>query len=182
MDRFVQYVLPYLPGCPKQLIEAHVLLAANELCRKSLVWQEEVTETIAAATSEVYLIPYSGGADVVSVKILVNDRPVENYRYAAQAATFESDLAAGDEVEATLYLAPERDATSLPDILYNDWLEGIAAGARASIMRMPGKDWSNPQYAMMEQQAFAHHIGQATLRGREKNIQATNTVRMRSWV
>ncbi len=182
MDRFIQYVLPYVPGCPKALIKTHVLLAANEFCRKSFVWQETITETIASATDEVYAAPYISGADVVDVNVKVNDRAVNNYEFSAVSVVFESDLAAGDEVEITLYLAPARYATSLPDLLYNDWLEGVAAGARAAIMRMPGKDWHNPQLYMIEQKTFAHQIGQARIKGERKNLQTHNRIQPRPWV
>ena len=182
MDRFIQYILPFVPGCPKPLIKTHALLAANEFCRKSFVWQEEITETISSATDEVYAAPYSGGADVVDINVTVNDRAVSNYTFSAGMITFESDLAADDEVEITLFLAPARDAEDLPDILYDDWLEGIAAGARATLMRMPGKDWYNPQAAMMEHQLFAHYIGQATIKGNLKNLQTVKMIKPRSWV
>lgn len=181
MDRFVQYVLPYVPGCLDSLIKTHVLLAANEFCRKSFCLRETVTETATAAIEELYVVPYTPEVDIVDIEVRVNSLPVTTYSFSGNYVSFESPLSTGDTAKILTFLAPSRDATALPDELYTSWLEGIAAGARASLMRMPKKDWTNPQLAMVEQKTFLHQIGQASVMSRRKNTQATNRIQMRPW-
>lgn len=43
---------------------------------------------------------------------------------------------------------PTRDSTQGPDLLFNDYYEVIALGAKARLMAMPGQVWANPQLAV----------------------------------
>ena len=42
-----------------------------------------------------------------------------------------------------LILKPTFDAETLPDIIYDDYADGIAIGAKSRLMLMPNKKWSN---------------------------------------
>lgn len=44
-------------------------------------------------------------------------------------------------------LKPSRSATTVDDVLYEDYVEGIAAGAKYRLMVSPGKPYTNPQLA-----------------------------------
>jgi hypothetical protein len=74
--------------------------------------------------------------------------------------------ASGGPWEMLLHVAykPTRTATSGPDFLYNDYYEQIAAGAKARLMAMPGKAWSNPQLAGVYASVFDAAITKANSR------------------
>lgn len=46
-----------------------------------------------------------------------------------------------------LICSPLNNSTTVPTIIYEKWLEEIAAGAKARLMAMPTKEWSNPELA-----------------------------------
>jgi hypothetical protein len=53
---------------------------------------------------------------------------------------------------------------TLPDFLYYEFEETIRAGILASLMKQPGKDWSNPEMAMFYAQAYAAGLMKAKSR------------------
>lgn len=59
---------------------------------------------------------------------------------------------------------PTRTATLGPDVLYNDYYETIAMGAKARLMAMVKQVWSNPQMAVAYGTLFDAAIVEATLR------------------
>jgi hypothetical protein len=61
-------------------------------------------------------------------------------------------------------LKPDRASTSGPDFLYNDYYEQIAAGAKARLMGMTGKPWSNPTMAVANAGIFDAAIIKANTR------------------
>ena len=54
---------------------------------------------------------------------------------------------------------------TLPDFLYYEFDDAIRHGVLAELMMQPGKDWSNPQQAMMYTAAFAADVKKARSRG-----------------
>lgn len=68
------------------------------------------------------------------------------YHYAAESnyitvyPTPAEDVT--DAFTARVVVVPTRDATTVPDALYNEWLTTIAAGARAYIKSIPGQPFT----------------------------------------
>ncbi len=180
MERFVSNILPYVPGCPEVLIKAETLRVATEFCRKTHIWQEVEESTATEGDETITLSPASG--DVVGVKVQINEREISDYTLSGVTVTLEDELSEDDEIKVTLYLTPERDATELPDILYNDWLEAISAGVRSRLMLMPEKPWSNPNMVMIHAQTYQHQTGQALLLARKKNVREPMRMQLRPWI
>jgi hypothetical protein len=180
MERFVSNILPYVPGCLVVLIKAETLRVATEFCRKTHIWQAVEESTATEGDETITLSPASG--DVVGVKVEINDREISDYTLSGTTVTLEDELSEDDSIKVTLYLTPERDATELPDILYNEWLEGISAGVRANLMLMPEKPWSTPNMVMIHAQTYQHQIGQALLQARKKNVREPMRMRLRPWI
>lgn len=59
-------------------------------------------------------------------------------------------------------LKPKREATGIPDVVFQTYLEEIAAGAKARLMIIPGKPWSNPQTSAYYLGMFERGISAAT--------------------
>jgi len=180
MDRFVNNILPHTPGCPEQLIKSEVLRTAIEFCKKTLIWQSEEESTAAGGDDTIALSPSSG--KIEGVKVEVNGTEIFDYTLSDVTVALDNELSEGDEIKVTLYLVPERDAASLPNILYIDWLDGISAGARAALMVMPEKPWSNPKMAQIHLQTYQHQVGQALVLTRKKNMREPVRLVMRPWV
>jgi hypothetical protein len=203
MDRFIKYVLPYVPGCPYPLIKTQVLLAANEFCRESYIWERKCEYQIGEAYTDmgtvgdpsyyeplkfvydddgIVITPSDPYVDVVDVALSVDDVALDDYILRGNIVLFETPPEDGTVLEAKIYLSPSDDATSLPDFLFKDWRKGIVSGALAELMMMPGKPWSNPGGAQARQQAFLHYIGEAKITHHRKNLQVLQKMQLRPWI
>lgn len=66
-------------------------------------------------------------------------------------------------------LKPSRAAATLSDTLYNDWVEGIVAGARARLHAVPAQFFSSDAKASQAMGLFRYYINRAkgvSIRGR----------------
>jgi len=77
-------------------------------------------------------------------------------------------------------LKPSRAATSVDDVLFEDWVDVISAGAKASLMIIPNKPFSSPQMAAFNQGAFVAGINKAMIKANKGHTRANLSVRMRS--
>lgn len=57
-------------------------------------------------------------------------------------------------LQITWALKPTRATTTLPDLLFEDWLEPLCAGAKARIMMIPGKRFTDPAFAQINAAIF----------------------------
>jgi len=72
--------------------------------------------------------------------------------------------AAASEIYLRMSFKPLMANTEVDDILYEDWVEPIIAGAKARILALPGRDWTDPQTAAMNYRFFRMGISEAKRR------------------
>jgi hypothetical protein len=169
LDAFHPDVAAHLAGCPDPVMDRAILNAAIEFCQRSLAWNEtQDAETITLAD-----LPYQvGGApaggvvcEVVSVSVDGNAVDQKNARTLDARGDWRSETgvsegyvmvaadtidlwrrpAAADTVSMIVTAAymPTRSASSLPDFLYTQHAESIAAGALARLFILPGQPWTD---------------------------------------
>ena len=154
MNRFVTTVLRDVPGCPNALIKEEVLTAAIECCEKSGIYTTKLTESVSKDDESLTItVPEKTGLVEIN-KIVVDE--VTTYEIDNDGTTIDFDGKAVCDYIMDVYvsLKPLRSATDLPDILYNDCYQTIAAGAKAKLMVMPEKPWTNPQLASVHAGIF----------------------------
>lgn len=181
MDRFVNSILPHVPGCPKALIKNEVLGVAIDFCQDSFIWQLDEEHTLAASADEITLTVGTGEA-VAGCQISIDGGAINEYSRSAATVTLDDAVTTSTTFQTTTFLKPDRAATSLPDILYNDWFSAIEAGAMASLMLMPGKDWTNPKLGLIHQRNYLIGLGQAKMKTRKRNDQTRLRVMSRGFV
>ena len=76
-------------------------------------------------------------------------------------------------------LVPLRDSTSCEDFLYEQWGEYIACGAKARLMLNPGKPYTNPDAAAINQTRFMTALNDARQRAIRGNVRSDLMVKMR---
>lgn len=162
MDRFVPYILQYVPSCPTFTIKSQLLTIADDFCRRTGIWKVKVEGTAIGGENEITVTSsLPTGSQIIRAELVVNDQPYYRWDRASNVITLEDDLTVGDEYEVSLFLTPTRTATALPDLLFNDWFLGIVSGVKADVMLMPGKTWNDPQMAAVEKQTYMFYVGQA---------------------
>jgi len=181
MDRFTKHIMPQVPGCPKAVIEAEVLRAAIQFCSDSWIWQSKSEETVSAGDDEIAL-DLPDNASMAGVNIAIDGIEINSYTLDGTDVILDDAVTEDTIFEVTVFLAPSRAAVELPDILYNEWFTGIESGARALLMVMPEKPWSNPQLALANQQQMFVEIGKAKMKARRINDQSRLRVQRRPFV
>jgi len=89
----------------------------------------------------------------------------------------ETTIAGGLNLE--MVLKPSRDATGVPDWLFEQWAEGIAAGAKARLFNMKSRPWYDASFAMDEQDTFDAAVKDASMRVNKAHSRRTAKVQMR---
>lgn len=170
MIRFVTTVLRDVPGCPNALIKEEVLSSAIEFCERSGIYTTKLTESVLkdAETHDITVPENTGLVDIN--KIVVDD--VTTYEIDNDGVTIDFDGKAASNYTMAVYvsLKPLRSATALPDFLFNDWFQPIAAGAKAKLMVMPEKPWTNPKAFGVHAQVFESGVGSAMQRAITKDM------------
>ena len=71
------------------------------------------------------------------------------------------DTAATGALDVTVVLKPTRTATTVPSLLYNDYLDALVAGAKAYLLKKVEQPWANVEYAQLYDREFKMWVGMA---------------------
>lgn len=189
LSAFTPYIAPEVPGCPEPLIDDAVRRAAIEFCDKSRALRERVAVNTVASQDYVTLAP-TGGDVAHLYKLMVGDETLD----PTTRTDFDEDGDTGQPLEyyveppntlrlypvpdaiyalvAHVAVKPDRDATTLDDVLYNNWRDEIAAGAKARLMLMSKQPWYNPDDAAVAQGIFQSAIDRAAHKRATGNVGA----------
>jgi hypothetical protein len=181
MDRFIDYVMPEVPGCPQPLIKQELLRVAISFCTDSWIWQLDEEHEVLDGNSTITLTIASGQA-VTGCQLSIDGSGFNEYTRSAETVTLDDARTADTTFDTTVFLKPTRAATALPDILYNDWFEAIEAGAISNLMLMPKKKWFNSRGALLQKKIYLHGLGEAKIKARKTNSQTRLTVHQRIFV
>jgi hypothetical protein len=78
--------------------------------------------------------------------------------------------ALGEKLNVRVALQPARTATGCDNLLYDTWLEELAAGARARIFALTGQSFYNPSEAMVQGRIFSRAITDAKIEFNKSNV------------
>lgn len=182
MERFVDRLTPYLPGCPIAVIKAEVLKTAISFCRNTWIWKVTAEKTISADETEIVFTPPTGSRIVGMNLTDDQERDVTAYTWDGSTATMDSAVSTDTTLNTTIYLVPTHTATSLPDLLFDEWSEAIESGTKRTLFMMANMSWSNPQMVAVEQTHYLHQEGEAKRKVRKRNDQTCNHVELRPFV
>lgn len=181
-DQLLPYLLPEVPGAPDSLAKQAIMRTANEFCWESGVWNEIQDPITIQDNNNQYDLEAPSGAQIVTIKSIwmINRElvPVTMERLQElipnwQEATGSDPAyyncpsdwsvvriypipvgANGSKMTIRATYTPDQFGNYLPKFLVDTFLDELMAGAKARLMLMPGKSWSNPQLAMVNQVAF----------------------------
>lgn len=182
LDQFMPFMLVELPGCPDPLIRQALLRAAEEFCRRTSAWNEIQEPIQLVAGVRDYDLDVPPGARVCAVlSVHVGSQALAPANAATLQRRVPGWMTAEATEPAFYNLVPDRDllsvypmpseyasasmtvraayaprfdAGSLPDFLGQRYLDAITGGAKAILMLMPTKLWSNPALAAYGRKQF----------------------------
>ncbi len=199
LDTFYPHISLEASGASSPLMDQAIVSAAIELCEKALIWRQVLDPIGIAPNVADYDVAVPAGAklaDVLDAGLAsggwLDPRNLgmvqaERAAYAGvpprtgQARGFlltdpeEGTITidpvpiAADVVTLLAALKPARSATSLPNFLYERWVEAIAAGAKFRLLRMPDQPWTDADTAIFYQNDFNQRISVAANRAARAN-------------
>lgn len=183
---FLSLVQSSLPRCPVPSILPELRRAAVTFCKKSRVWRHESDLMGVYADECRYVFEPPSQATVVSTLAVrfkqerliglddsvVRDEPgVPAYYQVEEPGVVRLIPCPREDEPAVLQtvnvLAPHVKASHCPKFLLDAHGDVIASGAKAELMLVPDKPWSDPARAQVEQKKFDDGI--AEIRIREMN-------------
>lgn len=194
-------VLVHTPEVPDMLAERQLVLTTKEFCNKTKYWREDLAPLYLIANIDTYRLitppdsiiyelvfisHASGGRLTVTTphKLLTED-PTWRDRTGNPPTHFFRDgtdevrlypVPSANEAGTVIpraVLTPSNDATTLPDVVLNDYYDAIVSGAVARLQRMPGKEWTQPKYSAAHEAAFQTAVMNASARatdGRQTGV------------
>jgi hypothetical protein len=202
-SEYLPEVTPDCPGVSGPMAENAVRNAAIFFARHSTVVRETQTAVDIVAAQSEYTIALPTGLRVVSpILVEVEGAPVysisenelntisPNWRnQPVRAYHMEDDVtlrllwapsaAVTGGLITRFSFEPTRDSTGGPDALYNDWLEVIAAGAKARLMRQNKKLWTDRRRSEDEELDFKGGIDRALGRAMKSRTNRPTHVQQR---
>ncbi len=185
LDSIIEYVMPEVVGCPRDLIIREIKESAINFCAATAIWRYDLDPVNLLAGVSAYCIDIPRDSNIVDIKSLnIGGRPIDpqtaewldenSDRWRTQEGTanyyvVESPgdirlslipVASTDEtMTGVVTLKPKRVDPKIPQFIIDDWMDTIAAGAKSRLMLMPNKKWSNPQDGIL--QADNNDIGKS---------------------
>lgn len=152
--------------------------AAIEFCRQSeLICLEKVVAS--AAVGELISVCDETGMKSCNL-LYLNDasgNPLESGRdYYPVSSNDISVLSPWSDVRIGFAVEPEQASEVLPEVLFRDHAEAIAAGAAAILYAQPEKPWTDPKRAGFYQQVFTEGWRRAFRFRKEHAIQPKTQV------
>jgi len=206
VSSFLPQVMVFAPTCPEPLAVSAVVMAADRFCRLTHAWEEDLDATDITAGTGTYDYDLPVGALLEKVlTVRVNNIPVRiASRHEADAydpmwttrSGGDTQYAVTTARDVTLVPAPDKasvgglkvkaalrpkQGTTLPDVLYDEWRDAIAAGALAYVLSLP-QAWGNPALAAQKEMEFQGYVTHAKAQGQFGHNSAQRMVAMRPFV
>jgi len=171
LTEFVGRILPDVPGCPRTTIISAALDGAIELCKRAEVHKYEHAAIATTASTASYAFVPPAGTVVAEVlrawydgneidpqdQDQLNDLYVDWLNESGTPKYFtrldKRNIRLVPTPDATgsltllVSLKPAIDATTIDDTVYQEYRELIESYAKAKLMAMSDKSWTNYQLA-----------------------------------
>lgn len=193
---FFPEVLPYVPSCPTPIAANAVRNAIAQFCQESSWWTyTPAAIDIVSGTSEYALTPPAGALVSELLWVAFNDTPlVPKTEVQLDAVGSDWKNESGDPVYYTQLsprlirlvptpssaltgglklryaLKPTPTATTVDDVVFEEWHEDIAAGALARLLEIKDKPWTSPTEAERQLGIFLAGIQKAKTRATQSNL------------
>lgn len=194
MAAFTQFfpeVLPYVPDVAEVAAENAIRQASIEFCERTRFWQEDLDAIPVIAKEGVYEIDTDNGVKFVDVMMGYYDNRllipksaeelsnlfrrndwrtlISDPYYVTRVTPTEVQVVPrpafrGSNLRIRAALAPTRGSSAVADSVYEEYLEVIAAGARARLYNTPKQPYFDRAVAQEYERKFRAGINEARIR------------------
>jgi len=205
IEDFLPRVLPFVPACPDITALQAVVDSAVEFCEQSLIIRHEPAPFQTAEGVSQYDIDVPSQHDFSRVVYVTvdgselapiptewqpmatsNDSKPQYFFISNNEEELLLNLYPTPEkaytVAVSIALKPTRDAQQLPDVLYDNWVDGVSYGALSRLMLIPSQQYSSAAQSQFYKQRFAMICNQARNEGKLGRVVGSLQVRPRPFV
>ena len=204
---FYDYVLPELPGVATDLVDIYLRRAAIEFCEETSVYVSDHDPiSLIKGIAEYDLEAPEPETDIVSVKKAwvgdssieyvsqdtLNQRPVYwPNETAPRPSAFTQQTQASlivfpkpteslkNGFNMKVVLRPTLGATGIIDWMATKYIQEITDGAKAMLMAMPNKPWTQPDGAALYRAQFESGKTRATIEAQRSFTRASQQVQLK---
>lgn len=176
---------PMMLDCPYPIAEQALRWAAIEICERTRCYANTQTKNVSSGSKSIILAPADDGlvSDIQEVRwngkeidpltreeadnrTLTNPMGVPSgyYRPNPEVITLASPPASDGVLKLVLILTPTRTATSIPRFLYDLHGDAIEHGAKARLLLIPNRPWTNGELAAYHKQEFEKMVGTLSIK------------------
>jgi hypothetical protein len=209
LANFHPFVATEVIGCPYPTIDQALLLIAIDFCRETKAWteiQEPIalvddtfeyemdapTGALVQAVRDVWIgsrrlapITVAGLQNVMPDWATMKASEPSYYNMAGELPLLRvyptPTNTTGQALVVRATYVPKTNALSLPDFLGQRHMEGIASGAKARLMAMPGVPWSNPELSVYYRSLYDSAILNTRIEEAHDRVPGTIRVQPRSF-
>lgn len=192
LSAFLPLLMIAVPGASEPLAEQAVLHAARQFCARTRLWRETSSHNVAANTPVTVTWPTSAALHEIE-NVWFDDRRLDPTQFQAEPPNAQPDYTVAFASPNTLTLRAPIDGTfrivallkpplaalDVPDWLYDNYAEVIAAGALARLLAMPGQVWRDDQAAIIHDGRFEAAV--TRLYGSNLSGQQRAPIRSKPW-
>lgn len=189
---FYRYLLPLVRTVAEPAADNALRQAASDFCEQTNIWISELDPISVTAGVADYDLETDTGSAVAQVQSVGYDGRIIKPRSLDELdklypATYWPDLvgmpvlytqvadstirlfpkpemSVANALRVRVSLFPDNTATSLPDVLYSRYANEIAIGAASKLMMEQGREYFDPNSAVLYARKFAAAINRASAR------------------
>lgn len=201
-EAFFPEVLPHVKGCATIVAANAIRNTVIDFCEKTRIWRETLPGITVLVDVKSYAISPPANTriiEVVSAAIdgapidpasandMDRDQPGWRETGAAQSYTMEDAetlllsskpaASTGTGLVLRVALKPTRAASECADVLFEDWLPQIAAGALFRLMTTRDQPYTDPAAAALNKAIYDAGINEALDRARQGHARVPAFVR-----
>jgi len=205
LDDFLPHLLPDLPGCPHSIVKQQLLFAVIVFCQETHAWNEIQDPILVRERVNEIDVDTPTGARIVAVKdVWASNRKlrpvtmpqlfelIPNWQTAegSEATYYNASTdyrtirifpipidVNGNTLTMRVAYAPKMDATSIPDELAIKYWDALIGGAKARLMVIPGKAWTNSQMSAYNRNVFDGGVLKAKISALHDRVEGSLSVR-----
>lgn len=175
INQFVEHIQPYVSSAPLHVILNEIMGSVIEFCDESGIIEailDPVTVTSGLTEFDLDVPP---GTKVCRVNALWDTDTGSaimrgEYSLIGDAIRLTAPLSSDMTIAAAVSLKPKRASGRCESDLYEDWLDGIVAGALFRLKSMTGREWADPQGALFNEQMYRRAITKAKHNARTDRV------------
>lgn len=183
IEKFYQYVAPYVAGAPKQVVLNEIMNAIVDFCDETDIVEVELDPVSVESGATEFELDIPGGSRVSRVKHLTPQDGFPQFNQGSfslhgNIIKFTAPIPMNITVVATVALKPTRSSGRCDDSIYEDWLDAIIAGSLFKLKSMIGREWADMNSAKINEGLLRRSMVKARHSAKAKRIYGLGRVNL----